>query len=177
MSGDNTPRIRSTFFQADAFHLAAHRLTQSGVPDISLMIAQVVNSSFSSELYLKCLILIETGNFPHEHHLAKLFDGLPDKTKQVIENEWNAQRADRSAVWDEIDRRAGGAVTARTLTDALSKEGDAFVDWRYAHEPGPLCNFSLSNLPAILRNQIMRRRLKATLKNPDLLGKWRTPDD
>ena len=131
MSADNTPRVRSIFFQADAFHLAAQRLTQSG----------------------------------------------PDKTKQVIENEWNAETAKRSTVLDEIDRRAGGAVTARTLTDALSKEGDAFVDWRYAHEPGPLCNFSLSNLPAILRNQIMRRRLKATLKNPDLLGKWRTPDD
>jgi HEPN domain-containing protein len=166
MSGDNTPRIRSTFFQADAFHLAAHRLTQSGVPDISLMIAQVVNSSFSSELYLKCLILIETGNFPHEHHLAKLFDELPDKTKQVIENEWNAETAKRSTVLDEIDRRAGGAVTARTLTDALSKEGDAFVDWRYAHEPGPLCNFSLSNLPAILRKQILAIRPELLSPSP-----------
>ncbi len=158
MSGDNTPRVRSIFFLADAFNLAARKLTRSGASIIPLLIPQVVNSSLSSELYLKCLILIETGNIPHEHDLAKLFDGLRDETKQVIENEWNAETAKRSAVLDEIDHRAGGAVTARTLTDALAKEGRAFENWRYAHEPGPLCNFSLSNLPAILRNEILAIR-------------------
>ena len=40
------------------------------------MIAQTVNSSFSSELYLKCLILIETNTTPRLHDLEKLFDQL-----------------------------------------------------------------------------------------------------
>ena len=166
MSANNIPRMESIFFQADAFNMAASIMTQPGLPKIPLLIPQVVNSSLSSELYLKCLILIETGNIPHEHDLAKLFDGLRDETKQVIENEWNAGTAKQSTVLDEIDRRAGGAITARTLTEALAKEGGAFVNWRYAHEPGPLCNFSLSNLPAILRRQILAIRPELQPQSP-----------
>ena len=150
-----TPRIESIFFQADAFNVAAQRLTQTGVPNIPLMVAQIVNSSFSSELYLKCLILLDTGDAPHGHDLAKLFDQLSDESKNAIETKWNAETAKQTATLDEIDRRAGAPVTARTLQDALTREGKAFENWRYAHEPGPLCNFSLTNLPAILRSHIL----------------------
>ncbi len=158
MSTDRTPRIESIFFQADAFNIAASRLAEPGRPIIPLLIPQVVTSSLSSELYLKCLIRMETDEVPREHDLAKLFDELQGETKQAIENTWNAETAKQSAVLDEIDRRAGKPVTPRTLTDALAKEGSAFVNWRYAHEPGPLCNFHLSNLPAILRNHILTTR-------------------
>lgn len=155
---DNIPRIKSIFFQAGAFHFAAQKLTQPGRPDIPLMIAQTVNSSFSSELYLKSLILIETDTVPHVHDLEKLFDQLKVGTKQIIENEWNAERAKQSAVLDEIDRRAGEPITPRNLKDTLAREGNAFEKWRYAHEPGKLPNFSLGNLPAILRNHILAIR-------------------
>ena len=149
------PQIKSIFFQAGAFHLAAGRLAQNGVPHIPLLIAQVVNSSLSSELYLKCVILIETGKVPHEHDLELLFDELKNETKEIIEREWDAETAQRSAVLDEIDRRAGSPVTPRKLKDALNKEGKAFVNWRYAHEPGELCNFSLGNFPGIVRKHIL----------------------
>ena len=148
-------RIESIFFQANAFNLAAQKLTQTGVSNLSFMVPQIVNSSFSSELYLKCLILLDTGDAPHGHDLAKLFDQLSDETKNAIETKWNTETAKQTATLDEIDRRAGAPVTARTLQDALTREGKAFENWRYAHEPGPLCNFSLTNLPAILRSHIL----------------------
>ena len=150
MNTNNIPRIESIFFEADAFNLAAQILTQFSIPNIRLMLPHVVLTSFSSELYLKCMILIETGNVPSGHDLAKLFDQLKDGTKQIIENEWNAETAKQSAV--EVDRRA------RNLKDTLAKEANAFVTWRYAYEPGELCGFSLWNLPAILHKHILAIR-------------------
>ena len=158
MSNGNVPRVESIFFQADAFNYAARKLTQPGVPSIHLLVAQVVNSSFASELYLKCIILIETGKVPRGHHLRKLFHRLKDESKQVIENEWNAEHAKKSAALDEIDRRSGSPVTPRNLKVALAGEGNAFEKWRYAHEPGPLSGFWLGNLPAILRRHILTIR-------------------
>lgn len=122
------------------------------------MIAQTVNSSFSSELYLKCLILIETNTTPRLHDLEKLFDQLKVGTKQIIENEWNTERAKQSAVLDKIDRLAGEPVTFRNFKDTLASEGNVFEKWRYAHEPGKLPNFSLGNLPEILRKHILAIR-------------------
>ncbi len=158
MNNGNVPPVESIFFHADAFNYAAQKLVQPGVPDIYLVVAQIVNSSFSSELYLKCIILTETGNAPRGHDLRELFDGLRDESKQVIENEWNAENARKSAVLDEIDRRSGSPNTPRNLKDALAREGNAFEKWRYAYEPGKLPNFSLGNLPAILRRHILTIR-------------------
>lgn len=158
MNTNKIPSIESIMFYADAFILAARKLTQPGVPDLQLVVAQIVNSSFASELYLKCIILIETGDVPRGHDLAKLFDKLKRETKDSIESKWNTERAKRSAAFDEIDRRAGSPVTARTLLDALTKEGRAFEIWRYGYEPRRLPNFSLGDLPAILREHVQAER-------------------
>ena len=52
--------------------------------NIYSMSPQIVNSSFSSELYLKYLILLDNGDGPHGHDLAKLFD-QPSNQKNIIE--------------------------------------------------------------------------------------------
>ena len=97
----------------------------------------------------------ETGDASHGHDLSKLFDQLSIGSKNTIETKWNTEQAKKSATLDEVDRRAGAAVTARTLKDALTREGKAFENWRYAHEPGPICNFSMANLPGIIRSHIL----------------------
>ncbi|MFP5468765.1 MAG: HEPN domain-containing protein [Alphaproteobacteria bacterium] len=155
MNANAIPSIESIFFQANAFKLAAQKLTQPGPPNLLLMVAQIVNSSFSSELYLKCIIIIESGDSPHGHDLEKLFNQLKNETKNIIETRWNAERFQQWAILDEVDRLAGGPVNARTLRVALAREGKSFESWRYAHEPGKLPNFSLGSLPTILNAHIL----------------------
>jgi HEPN domain-containing protein len=53
----------------------------------------MVLSAFASELLLKCLLIIETGEAPDNiHELHTLFGKLKHKTKRRIEEIWDAER-------------------------------------------------------------------------------------
>src|SRR5690349_16628975 len=75
------------FFQAnealyETFKYHPEKLYQVSLPACTL-------SSFACELFLKCLLCIETGDAPNGHHLRKLFDMLSESTRHRLEKLWD----------------------------------------------------------------------------------------
>src|SRR3569833_124327 len=48
----------------------------------------IVLNSFASEMFLKCLLMLDGKGESREHHLKKLYDLLSDDTKAQIKAEW-----------------------------------------------------------------------------------------
>ena len=156
---------QSIFVHADGFLRAAGYLNkppETGRLDPLCFAALVANSAFASELYLKCLIRVDTGQIVKaEHDLRKLFLKLPPNTQAEIETPFNAQMA-KNPIFDlsKISKEAAAVIAMRpkTLRDALTKGRTAFVEWRYLYEDeGALRTFDLFGLPPILRKVILVR--------------------
>lgn len=85
----------------------------------------IVCLSFSVELGLKSLHLIEHGKHPRDreaHHLKHLYNGLPEETKRAIE---------------KLDLPSYPRYpTPKTFFDYLCDHNKAFSEWRYSCEPG-----------------------------------------
>ena len=124
--------------------------------------AVVTNSAFASELYLKCLIQLETRQLiKDEHNLRTLFAKLPDKTKEDIEKRFNALMTEPEYDRSRMSKEMQEAISKRpkTFRDSLKAGGNAFVEWRYLYEAGEASNpFGLFNLPTVLREVILERQ-------------------
>jgi len=156
---------QSIFVHGDGFFKAAISMNKnpsdSGF-DPFCFAALVTNSAFASELYLKCLIHLESGQLiKDEHNLHKLFQKLSEKTQQEIEGPFNAELA-KAATYDlsQASEQSKRVISSRpkTLREALKVGGKAFVEWRYLYEYGETGHFGLFPLPAILRNTILSRK-------------------
>jgi hypothetical protein len=83
------------FQHATRFHDSDHRL-RSTVPankpsDLPFVAhPAMVLSAFASELYLKCLLCVETGVVPDQHNLKTLFKRLQPTTRRALEDLWDA---------------------------------------------------------------------------------------
>ena len=96
-----------------------------------LNFAVSVNAALATELYLKCLLLIECGQFPKRHNLKLLFGQLKRSTRQALKKEH-----------DEIVRRDKKVKTLvkrgmkLDLDSLLEKGQDIFEQFfRYPYEP------------------------------------------
>jgi len=124
--------------------------------------AIVANIAFAIELYLKCLIQLETGQLiKNEHDLHKLFAKLNEETQQEIETQFNSLQKnpqyDLSNAPEEIKKAAASAP--KNLREALKVGGNAFVEWRYLYESTGYGNhFSLFPLPTILQTAILKKK-------------------
>ena len=156
---------QSAFVHADGFLRAG--TPQSDPPNPYDSWALVANNAMAAELYLKCLIHIETGRLvKNQHNLQKLFGMLPRETQAEIQKRFDAAMRppnyDFSSV-PEAEREALRKVAERmpkNLVEALRKGGDAFVEWRYLYENESDTGnpYSLFNLPAILRVVILEHK-------------------
>ena len=79
--------------------------------------AIAVNSAFSLELYLKCLLHIDRRKMYSIHQLVCLFKQLSPKRKDQIEKLYAAEHS-----------------TGESLTKILEESDTAFEDWRYKFE-------------------------------------------
>lgn len=119
----------------------------------------VTNSAFASELHLKCLILLETGQLvKSQHNLRKLFSKLRGKTQNAIETQFNEEMAKAPAIGAEAKTQLGGKKPPRTLREALKEGAEAFVTWRYVYENDNLQFFGLFPLPQILDGIILDQK-------------------
>ena len=158
---------QSIFVHADGFQAAAIRLQNpGGNPPLNPLHASAVvtNLAFSAELYLKCLIQIETGQMiKSDHDLHKLFLKLPETTRQEIEKPFNAIIS-KPPAYDVSslppDAQAAMLKQPKNLIEALKAGGNAFIEWRYLYEVDESNRniFSLFPLPAILRDVIIKRK-------------------
>ncbi|WP_144030871.1 hypothetical protein [Bradyrhizobium japonicum] len=121
----------------------------------------MVLSAFASELYLKCLFVLETSRDPPEiHDLRKLFLLLSQAARDELEAAWNlyAAQPNRVRVYEAIERLTG-SVVPRDLRWSLRNGSDAFTSLRYLHEErNQNTKFFLGDFPAMVRGIVLRRR-------------------
>lgn len=122
------PNPETIFSTAEVFRLGTGALS-AHLPD--LMFPWVMCASFSSELYLKCLVLVEGGNYGKDHDLKMLFERLTRDSQENIRKRYEPKRAAEDA------RYAAANLPARPRTDfdyILEVSSKAFVKFRYAYE-------------------------------------------
>jgi len=119
----------------------------------------MVLSAFASELYLKCLLCLETGKVPQTHNLKALFRDLSPALRKQLEELWEADinsRPERQKVLDEIRKLPGGEELRTDLQYALDVGADAFRELRYFYETEKSF-FLLSDFPNLLHKVILQR--------------------
>ena len=84
---------------------------------VTLVEPLIVLAALTSELFLKCLICIETGNLARRHDLKQLFDQLSGETRARVQNLWDLEIAvRRREEWD--NRKRFGLEMPRDLPSA-----------------------------------------------------------
>jgi HEPN domain-containing protein len=149
------------FLHAVSFHLAFQVLHEWKPPHPSGMRALYrpasVLSAFTSELFLKVLICIETGHVPDGHHLLSLFNRLSVPTRKRIEELWDAYAIKYADKWIEIELGLGMPV-ARDLQTALKLASKTFELARYYYERREEFQFYLGALPDMLKLVVFELR-------------------
>ncbi len=154
------------FLQADGFSRAYNMLADqrhlSPSEAATIGYPQIVISAFAIELYLKCLICIETGKAPRGHHLKQLFDRLSPETRRRICAIWDGEvKTRRASLWDAMEASSPTATgpVPRALPEALACGNKAFEKVRYIYEGNNAdVIFILTDLPTVLRRVIVDKR-------------------
>jgi hypothetical protein len=140
---------------------------------VTLLEPVIVLSALTTELFLKCLICVETGDASRGHELKDLFKKLSVATRARIQNLWDSDVAmRRTKEWDELERF--GLKMPRDLPSALAKGNDAFKRIRYSYEGNTDgLHYYLEDLPALLERLIleMKPELEAYRRKPLLAQK------
>ena len=101
----------------------------------------IVLWAFATELALKALVVLETGNAPLQtHSLSRLFESLTPNTRASLESRYSVIRTEQQA-WQSLPA---------TSNELLGSHADDFVDWRYIYEKsGQATNQILGLKPSI----------------------------
>jgi len=86
--------------------------------------------AFATELYLKCLIVINKLPIPRTHELVELFNALPSEDRQRLNDLFDEQAAADEAfqiMQAELDKKISLAFSLREMNKT-------FETWRYAYE-------------------------------------------
>jgi hypothetical protein len=148
------------FVQADCFYKTLAVLCNADPNNIRLAVIigepVMVIAALTIELFLKCLVCMETGDVPFGHRLKELFERLSVQTQSRIEKEWDRSvAAHRAREWDDLEKRMGVTI-ARDLPSALAAGSDAFERIRYSYEGNTEnVQFYLQDLPQLLGRTIV----------------------
>ncbi|MDQ0191183.1 hypothetical protein JI721_04145 [Alicyclobacillus cycloheptanicus] len=101
--------------------------------DIATYVSPFVTvASFTIEVYLKCLFMLDHGRpAPRSHKWDTLFGQLSKENRVEIEKLYNQFVATDPLVQDMVQRVPG---TKLDLSSFLKDAGSAFVNWRYMYE-------------------------------------------
>ena len=154
------------YMNALGFHVSEDilgRLTLGPDMQLASQVTQpnIVLSAFTSELFFKCLICIETKLTPQGHHLDDLFEQLNEATKREIIHLWETKIVPlRDPQWKVIEADLSkGSKFCRDLPGALEAGRRTFERMRYHYEPASQIGvFNLGDLPRILRRVILQKK-------------------
>jgi HEPN domain-containing protein len=150
------------FEHASRFHESDRRLRSTrsvGRNELPLVAhPAMVLSALASELYLKCLLCVETGGVPITHNLRALFRGLQPMTRRRLEDLWDGdiRRPERQKMLDLMRTFPEGRELRLDLMYALDVGADSFIDLRYFYEKQQAF-FLLGGFPNLLRSVILER--------------------
>jgi hypothetical protein len=113
-------------------------------------------SAFTSELYLKCLLVLLSGKLVGTHNLWKLFNEVEPLTRKRVEELWDAHiwKQDRLRFLGRLEAEIAREPVPRDLGWALRAGSLAFQEARYLYEE-PDLKFILSDLQGVLRTVIL----------------------
>jgi len=142
------------FARAEDFRRTSILLINSlGAPkqiDATRLVPQAVNSAFSSELFLKCLHLLDHKKpAPMVHALDRLFALLNVSTQNEINRAWTKMRRTLPTKFLQRTQEPG-------LLECLKESSIAFEHYRYLFELAPV-RYRIQNLPDVLRNVCVTR--------------------
>jgi hypothetical protein len=125
---------------------------------VTLNEPMIVLGALTTELFLKCLVSIETGKAAHGHDLKKLFDTLSADSRARIQHAWDTEIVPgRGKEWDRIEKY--GLTMPRDLPSALAKASQAFERIRYSYEGNTEgVHFYLQDLPTVLEKLILKMK-------------------
>lgn len=131
---------RSIFIAAEQYRAAAHVVRTSPIGP-HILWPTITCSAFSLELYLKSLILLETGTPAEGHDLRVLFDKLKPKTQDAIKTGAAAGIARIPARFAQVARavptmaaQIGDPSRFGDFDTVLNDSSQAFKAFRYAFE-------------------------------------------
>jgi len=155
-------RHASAFHKAYDVLLKAALPKEGAIPDDQFIgiIAHpaMVLSLFASELYLKCLLCVETGEVPEGHNLKTLFLGLPVPTRHALDGLWDTdmRRMEKQKALEKLQEMDTKKRLRLDLRYALDLGADSFIKLRYFYEKEEVFCL-LSDFPFVLRNFILDR--------------------
>jgi hypothetical protein len=151
------------FLHAFYFHESNIRLRNSISPTNDNEVILVAHPSmvlcaFAIELYLKCLLCIETKKVPQEHNLKSLFLRLDLSTRRSLEALWDQDigRPERQREINCIRTLPEGDRLQLDLLYALDAGANAFTELRYLYER-KRSYFILHSFPGMLQKVILER--------------------
>src|ERR1019366_9390578 len=151
------------FLHAYHFHECDHRLrkgpSSKDLDEVALIAhPSMVLSAFASELYLKCLLCIETGKVPRGHELKGFFLRLDPSTRKRLEDLWNESlgRAERKREFACLRKLPEGDRLQSDLLYALGISANAFEELRYLYET-KRSYFLLGDFPDMLHKVIFEK--------------------
>jgi len=153
---------------ASAFHKSYDLLTKAVIPANGALSEEqlvgtiahpaMVLSIFASELYLKCLLCVESGSVPEGHNLKKLFSGLQLATRRELDDLWDAdiRHPDKQDAIERLRSMPLGQEIRLDLRYALDVGANSFTELRYFYET-ERAYVLISHFPFLLRNVILKR--------------------
>lgn len=123
---------KGVFMTAEVFRassLILGNLMNHGMPQY--MFPMVICSSFSLELHLKCLILIEGGTSAKLHDLERLFSKLTPGSQKKIRTSYEPRKRKMDAMFAAVK---GVPAPKSDFDFVLHASAKAFENFRYAFE-------------------------------------------
>jgi HEPN domain-containing protein len=149
------PDVKLVFLNAEAFlEVSKVALDASNKGNTKILnLALATTTSFALEIYLKCLLLLETGNAPRDHDLYNLFHSL----KSATQSELTKDHEKFVKLNPAFKARLTEEGLPLDLEELLKRGRNAFVDFRYAYEHDPVrSDFALNGLTKCVREQILK---------------------
>ena len=161
-AGNTPPDPLKIFMNAERFRQADLLLRSFNDQQIAVTVASpaLILSAFASELYLKCIVCIETGELAHGHHLKNLYRRIEPSTRHSIEEKWDEYNSSpvRRRLYKALASINGRPIPV-DLDWTLSEGSGPFTSLRYLHEVDDLkTKFLLGDFPNILREVIVQKR-------------------
>jgi hypothetical protein len=157
---------KKLYMHARGFYLAEEFLMSIKLddnPQLALEMSQtaIVLSALNTELFLKCIVCLETELVPQGHYLDRLYSRVSQTTRKRIEHIWDTELVPhREPMWKKIEATFGkGETLKRDLPSALSAASRAFEKIRYSYEEDSTeTQFYISDLPRILGRVILEMK-------------------
>jgi hypothetical protein len=141
-------------FHESDFVLSTHATQRKDYP---FFISSAVNGALALELYLKCLILIDTGKaIQNTHNYWILFQKLKRETQTEIKDWYARLPPSLIEIASQHDPGLKEQNKEFTLEAELKRSQDAFVMWRYVYELGSHSGETTTSASGRVRDSVIQ---------------------